>query len=136
MPDADVDGVAHPHPALTFSSAHERADHAGNVFIAQPPLYGSRRPEREVHQDEKEFTREIMRRATNLKLEIQPNGSGTGAKNGAEGVELRTSAEPGRVRADVHKGGAPAEVMRAPSRRWPNIELKVDYKASSRTRPT
>jgi DNA gyrase subunit B len=59
------------------------------VYIAQPPLYRIKKGKSEKYiKDEKEFTKEIMRRATeNLTLEIHSNGNGPKAT--LEGGELR-----------------------------------------------
>lgn len=86
MTDADVDGSHIRTLLLTFFFRHmNELITDGHVFVAQPPLYRIKKGKKELYiKDDKEFTREILRRATE-NVSVGLNGNG----DRLEGAELR-----------------------------------------------
>jgi DNA gyrase subunit B len=130
MTDADVDGSHIRTLLLTFFFRHmHELILRERVYIAQPPLYRIKKGKSEKYiKDEKEFTKEIMRRATeNLTLEIHSNGGG--AKSTLEGGELRAFLlnldEYEQMFHKVERRLRDPRVVEALA----GIDLKVDHKA-------
>jgi DNA gyrase subunit B len=132
MTDADVDGSHIRTLLLTFFFRHmKELIERGHVFIAQPPLYRIKKGKSEKYiKDEKEFAKEIMRRATeNLVVEIHATGNGSAAATVLEGQELRNFLlsldEYEQIFHKVERKLRDPRVVEALA----NVELRVDQKA-------
>jgi DNA gyrase subunit B len=129
MTDADVDGSHIRTLLLTFFFRHmQELIKRGHVYIAQPPLYLIKKGKTQKYiKDDKEFTREILRRATeNLTVEID---SSAVVPTKLEGAELRSFLisldEFQQIFRRMERRVRDPRVVEALA----NIDFKVDTKA-------
>ncbi len=130
MTDADVDGSHIRTLLLTFFFRHmQELIKRGNVFVAQPPLYRIKKGKAEKYiKDDKEFTREILRRATE-NLVVQIKGEAKNTPPPLEGAELRSFLmsldEYQQMFRRMERRMRDARVVEVLS----NIDYKLDVKA-------
>jgi len=129
MTDADVDGSHIRTLLLTFFFRHmQQLITRGKVFVAQPPLYRIKKGKSEKYiKDDKEFTREILRRATeNLVVEInsQEDGQPVKVDGGALRAFLMSLDELLEMSSRLERRVRDARVVEVLS----DVELPVDVK--------
>ncbi len=141
MTDADVDGSHIRTLLLTFFFRHmQELIKRGNVFVAQPPLYRIKKGKSEKYiKNDKEFTREILRRATeNLKVEIGVVEGQTSPQI-VEGAELRSFLmsldEYQQIFKLLERRLRDARVVEILSRVDLNIDTKADFAEKSNLEP-
>jgi DNA gyrase subunit B len=125
MTDADVDGSHIRTLLLTFFFRHmQELIKRGHVFVAQPPLYLIKKGKTQKYiKDDKEFTREILRRATeNLTVEAQDGSKLEGADLRAFLIALDEFQQISRRMERRVRDARVVEVLA-------NVDLKVDTKA-------
>lgn len=128
MTDADVDGSHIRTLLLTFFFRHMKdLIERGNVFIAQPPLYKIKRGKSEKYiKNESEFTREIMRRATeNISIRYGSNGNSGEVSGGELRAFLMNLDELDQMFQKLERRLRDARVVEVLS----NAELKIDSRA-------
>ena len=126
MTDADVDGSHIRTLLLTFFFRHmQELITRGHVFVAQPPLYLIKKGKSEKYiKDQKEFTKEVLRRATE-RISVEIGGDGTVLESGEVRAFLQKLDEMLEISVRVLRrlrDGRVVELMMNP-------DLKVDNKA-------
>lgn len=136
MTDADIDGSHIRTLLLTFFFRHmQQLITQGHVYVAQPPLYRIKKGRKEIYiKNEKEFTKEILRRATeDVSVGIAGNG------NRLEGAVLREFLlkldECQHIFQRVERRLRDARVVDIVSKPELRLDVKEDFSTKQQLRP-
>ena len=135
MTDADVDGSHIRTLLLTFFFRHmQELIKRGNVFVAQPPLYRIKKGKSEKYiKDDKEFTREILRRATeNLSVET---ATGTRLEAGELRSFLMSLDELGQIFKRLERRLRDPRVVEVVANLEYNIDTKANFQDDANAQP-
>src|SRR5271165_7185584 len=135
MTDADVDGSHIRTLLLTFFFRHmQELIKRSNVYVAQPPLYRIKKGKSEKYiKDDKEFTREILRRATeNLTVETADKVKFEGAELRAFLMSLDELQQIVRMLERRMRDGRVVEILTNPEYR---VDQKADFSEEQNVKP-
>jgi DNA gyrase subunit B len=134
MTDADVDGSHIRTLLLTFFFRHmQELITRGNVFVAQPPLYRIKKGKSERYiKDDKEFVREILRRATE---NVVVEAGGARLEGGELRAFLMALDEYQQMFKRVERKLRDARVVEIISDASLHLDLKADFSEQANLEP-
>jgi DNA gyrase subunit B len=138
MTDADVDGSHIRTLLLTIFFRHmQELITRGNVFVAQPPLYRIKKGKSEKYiKDDKEFTSEILRRATeNVFVEYGDPANPTRLEKGELKAFLMSLDEFAQVFRQAERRLRDARVVDILANPILHIDTKADFSEKMNVQP-